>query len=141
MPLYEYECESCGHRFELIQRFADPPAERCVACGKEPVHKLISAPAIHFKGTGWYVTDYANKKSDGSPKTDSGAPKADSPSKPDGTSKTDAGSPKSEGASKTDGTSTSDAAPPPGTASGAGGEAKSASGGDSKPAQDGGKNQ
>ena len=139
MPLYEYECESCGHRFELIQRFADPPAERCVACGKQPVHKLLSAPAIHFKGTGWYVTDYANKKSDGSPKTDAGAPKADSASKADGDSKTDAGPPKSEGASKTEGASKSDAAssgatPPAGTTSSAGGDAKPASGGDSKPA-------
>jgi putative FmdB family regulatory protein len=110
MPLYEYECESCGHRFELIQRFADPPAERCAACGKGPIHKLLSAPAIHFKGTGWYVTDYANKKSDGSPKTDSGAPKPDSSSKSDDSSKTDSGAPKSDGASKTDGSAKSDAA-------------------------------
>jgi putative FmdB family regulatory protein len=139
MPLYEYACESCGHRFELIQRFADPPAERCVACGKEPVHKLISAPAIHFKGTGWYVTDYANKKSDGSPKTDAGAPKADGSSTSEGASKTDSGAPKSEGASKTEGSAKSDSAssgatPPAGAASGAGGDAKPASGGDAKPA-------
>lgn len=61
MPLYEYECQTCGHRFELIQRFADPPADVCVSCGGGPVHKLLSAPAVHFKGTGWYVTDYARK--------------------------------------------------------------------------------
>ena len=71
MPLYEYECPHCGHRFELIQRFADPPAETCVACGKGPVHKLLSAPAVHFKGTGWYVTDYAKKGSAGAGKPDS----------------------------------------------------------------------
>ena len=141
MPLYEYECESCGHRFELIQRFADPPAEHCAACGKGPIHKLLSAPAIHFKGTGWYVTDYANKKSDGSPKTDSGAPKPESSSKSDDSSKTDSGAPKSDGASKTDGASTSDSAssgatPPAGTSSGAGRDTKPASGGDSKPAHD-----
>jgi putative FmdB family regulatory protein len=138
MPLYEYECESCGHRFELIQRFADPPAERCVACGKEPVHKLLSAPAIHFKGTGWYVTDYANKKSDGSPKTDAGAPKAESSSATDGASKTDTGASKSDGASKTEGSAKSDAASSSSPAST--GDAKpAASGSASAPAKDGGK--
>jgi putative FmdB family regulatory protein len=92
MPLYEYECTACGHRFELIQRFADPPVETCVSCGQGPVHKLLSAPAVHFKGTGWYVTDYANKKSDGSPKTDAGAPKAGSAEKTDAATKSDAAS-------------------------------------------------
>jgi putative FmdB family regulatory protein len=72
MPLYEYECPSCGHRFELIRRFADPPAETCVACGQGPVHKLLSAPAVHFKGTGWYVTDYAKKSGAAAVKTDAG---------------------------------------------------------------------
>jgi putative FmdB family regulatory protein len=82
MPLYEYECSVCGHRFELIQRFADPPADTCVACGQGPVHKLLSAPAVHFKGTGWYVTDYAKKTGAAAVKTDAGpgetpAPAAD----------------------------------------------------------------
>lgn len=72
MPLYEYECSQCGHRFELIQRFSDPPAETCVSCGTGPVHKLLSAPAVHFKGTGWYVTDYA-KKGSGAPGKPEGA--------------------------------------------------------------------
>jgi putative FmdB family regulatory protein len=72
MPLYEYECSQCGRRFELIQRFADPPAEKCVACGQGPVHKLLSAPAVHFKGTGWYVTDYAKKSGAAAVKTDTG---------------------------------------------------------------------
>ena len=72
MPLYEYECSACGHRFEVIQRFADPPAEACVACGQGPVHKLLSAPAVHFKGTGWYVTDYAKKSGAAAVKTDAG---------------------------------------------------------------------
>ena len=70
MPLYEYQCDACGVRFERIQRFADPPIDRCLSCGQGPVHKLLSAPAVHFKGTGWYVTDYAGKKSDGSVRTD-----------------------------------------------------------------------
>jgi putative FmdB family regulatory protein len=61
MPLYEYECEN-GHRFELIRKFADPPLETCPQCGA-PVHKLMSSPAFQFKGTGWYVTDYARKDS------------------------------------------------------------------------------
>ncbi len=134
MPLYEYECSVCGHRFELIQRFADPPAERCASCGKGPIHKLLSAPAIHFKGTGWYVTDYANKKSDGSPKTDAGAPKSDGSPQSDGPPKSD-GAPPSDGASKTDAAS-SGATPPAGTASAASGDTKPASGGDSRPAHD-----
>jgi putative FmdB family regulatory protein len=58
MPIYEYECEKCGHRFEKIQKFSDPPLEACEKCGG-PVHKMQSAPAFQFKGTGWYVTDYA----------------------------------------------------------------------------------
>ena len=61
MPLYEYECGRCGHRFERIQRFSDPLVEECPLC-EGPVRKLISAPAIQFKGDGWYVTDYARKE-------------------------------------------------------------------------------
>ena len=63
MPLYEYECDACGHRFETIQqKFSDPPPERCPKCGGE-VRKLQSAPAIQFKGSGFYITDYARKDS------------------------------------------------------------------------------
>jgi putative FmdB family regulatory protein len=61
MPLYEYECESCGTRFEKIQKFSDPPIDVCPTCGKGPVKKLLSSPAIQFKGSGWYITDYAKK--------------------------------------------------------------------------------
>ena len=61
MPLYEYECEACGERFELIRRFSDPPVEVCTRCGKGPVTRLFSSPAIQFKGTGFYITDYAKK--------------------------------------------------------------------------------
>lgn len=60
MPLYEYECESCHRRFERIQKFSDPPASECPHCGG-PVRKLLSSPAIQFKGTGWYITDYARQ--------------------------------------------------------------------------------
>ena len=62
MPLYEYECDA-GHRFEKIQKFSDLPIETCPTCGK-PVHKLVSSPAFQFKGTGWYITDYAKKGGD-----------------------------------------------------------------------------
>lgn len=61
MPLYEYQCESCGDRFELIQKFSDAAPETCPKCGKGPVQRLLSSPAIQFKGTGWYITDYAKK--------------------------------------------------------------------------------
>ena len=61
MPLYEYECPKCG-TFEVIRKFADAPLESCPTCAR-PVEKLVSAPAIQFKGTGWYITDYARKSS------------------------------------------------------------------------------
>ncbi len=60
MPLYEYECESCAHRFERIQKYSDPLVDICPECA-DPVRKLLSSPAFQFKGTGWYVTDYARK--------------------------------------------------------------------------------
>ncbi len=60
MPLYEYQCDVCGHRFEKIQKFSDPPVDTCPKCGGK-VQKQISSPAFQFKGTGWYVTDYAKK--------------------------------------------------------------------------------
>lgn len=62
MPLYEYRCENCGARFEKIEKFSDPPVAICEKCGGH-VERLISPPAIQFKGTGWYVTDYGGKSS------------------------------------------------------------------------------
>ncbi len=64
MPLYEYKCHSCGKKFEVIQKFADEPLKTHPECGGE-VERLLSAPAFHLKGTGWYATDYA--KSNGKP--------------------------------------------------------------------------
>jgi putative FmdB family regulatory protein len=61
MPIYEYECAACGARFERIQKFSDPPVEVCPNCGEKKVQKLLSSPAIQFKGSGWYITDYAKK--------------------------------------------------------------------------------
>ena len=66
MPLYEYLCNSCGHRFEKIVKFSDEPLRVCPKCGKETVEQLLSAPAVQFKGEGWYVTDYARKGSSAS---------------------------------------------------------------------------
>jgi len=64
MPLYEYECDACGGRFEVIQKFSET-TEHCRRCGKGPVRRLMSSPAIQFKGTGWYITDYAQKGKSG----------------------------------------------------------------------------
>ena len=89
MPLYEYACDSCGETIEALQRFSDPPLETCDTCGGT-LEKLISAPSIQFKGSGWYVTDYARKdtgpetkpetakKEPAKAATDSAAPKTES---------------------------------------------------------------
>jgi putative FmdB family regulatory protein len=81
MPLYEYQCESCAQRFERIQKYSDPPVAECPSCGG-PVKKLLSSPAIQFKGSGWYITDYAKKPAPGDSKSESG-----SDGKSDGASK------------------------------------------------------
>lgn len=75
MPLYEYECEQCKHRLEAIQRFSDDPYTICPQCGGA-LKKLISSPAIQFKGSGFYITDYAksgSSKSDSKPSSGSGS--------------------------------------------------------------------
>lgn len=81
MPLYEYECKSCHHRFEKIQKFSDPPQTTCPNCGKETVEQVLSAPAVQFKGSGWYVTDYAKKSS--SPGSSAKPAESKSESKPE----------------------------------------------------------
>jgi putative FmdB family regulatory protein len=60
VPLYEYRCKACGHQFEKIQSFSAPDEKECPVCEGE-LERLISAPAVQFKGSGWYVTDYAGK--------------------------------------------------------------------------------
>jgi putative FmdB family regulatory protein len=62
MPLYEYECKKCHHRFERLRKFSDPAIKKCPECGG-PVEQVISAPAVQFKGSGWYVTDYGKNTS------------------------------------------------------------------------------
>jgi len=66
MPLYEYQCQACKKRFEKIRKFSDPPLKKCDLCGKGPVTKLLSAPGIAFKGSGFYITDYAKGSSSAS---------------------------------------------------------------------------
>src|ERR1700722_3072463 len=98
MPLYEYECKKCHHRFERLQKFSDPHVKKCPKCGG-PIEQVISAPAVQFKGSGWYVTDYAKKSSTGSA---TGSSNGDSSSKKDSKSK-------SEDSSKSDSSSKSEA--------------------------------
>jgi putative FmdB family regulatory protein len=83
VPLYEYQCKSCHSLTERIQKFSDPPLIVCPHCGGE-LEQLLSAPAVQFKGAGWYVTDYARKSSG------AGSPGGDSGSKPSEPAKADA---------------------------------------------------
>ncbi len=86
MPIYEYECTSCHHHFDLIQKINDQPPTECPQCHKDKVMRLISAAGFQLKGSGWYVTDFKNKpaegnKKDGDTKTSS-AEKKPTESKP-----------------------------------------------------------
>ncbi len=99
MPLYEYECKKCHHRFEKIQKFSDKMVKKCPECGG-PVEQMISAPAVQFKGSGWYVTDYAKKSS--SQGSSGGADSESKGSKDKKEDKSKSDSAKSDG-SKTDG--------------------------------------
>jgi putative FmdB family regulatory protein len=97
MPMYEYECSACGHRFEQIRKFSDPPVDVCPNCGEATVQKLLSSPAIQFKGTGWYITDYAKKGAAGtdtkeSASTDASKPKDKDTKKSSSDSGSDSGS-------------------------------------------------
>lgn len=76
MPLYEYKCEQCGEQFEVMQKFADEPLTTHAKCGG-PVQRLLSAPALQFKGSGWYITDYA-KGSGSKAGSDNGSSKSES---------------------------------------------------------------
>ena len=120
MPLYEYECLKCGEHFDHIQKFSDPLLTVHESCGGE-LRKLLSAPAIQFKGTGWYVTDYARAgKSDGDRKSDSDS-KSSSDSKKGDDKKSES---KSESKSETKSESKSDSK----SSSDSGSSSKSSSG-------------
>ncbi|PID73403.1 MAG: FmdB family transcriptional regulator [Desulfobacterales bacterium] len=86
MPIYEYQCEDCARTEEALQRFSDPPLSVCSECGGR-LTKLISHSAFHLKGTGWYVTDYADKKSAGSPAEKTGDAGKDAAGGTDGAQK------------------------------------------------------
>jgi putative FmdB family regulatory protein len=100
MPIYEYKCNSCGKKFEKIEKFSAAPLEIHEGCGG-PVERLISAPALQFKGTGWYVTDYAKSNSSGPGKNGSD-PKSDSKDGSKSESKSDSGSSDSKSDSKSE---------------------------------------
>jgi putative FmdB family regulatory protein len=113
VPLYEYECPTHG-RFELIRKFSDPPVKKCPTCDL-PVEKLASSPAIQFKGTGWYVTDYA-RKGNGSSASDSSAASSDSKSESK-SDKSETKSEKSEKKNESKGETKTDAKPAASTSS------------------------
>ena len=137
MPLYEYQCKQCGHRFEKIQSFSAPEIKECPKCSGE-VEKLISAPAIQFKGSGWYVSDYGkggaagsntrpdtqksgeSGKSEGSSSSDTSASKSDS-------SKSDSG-----GGGESKSSDSKSSAPSPAPSSNSGSSTSSASSGSKK---------
>src|ERR1700747_3608887 len=101
MPIYEYQCKKCHHRFERIQKFSDPHVKKCPDCGG-PVEQVISAPAVQFKGSGWYVTDYAKKTGSSQSSSSNGdSAKGDSAEKGGaGEKKTDKKETKSESSTK-----------------------------------------
>jgi len=103
MPLYEYECKKCGHRFEKILKFSDKPMKKCPDCGGA-VEQLISAPTVQFKGAGWYVTDYAKKgtSSGKSSENDSGSKDTSKDSKQDSKEAKDSKETKKEEKPKTE---------------------------------------
>ena len=88
MPLYEYQCDACAHRFEVIQKFSDAPIDVCPKCSGV-VRKLLSSPAIQFKGTGWYITDYARAGKTDSATTKPSSSDSKSETKSDSTAKTE----------------------------------------------------
>ena len=101
MPLYEYQCKKCKHKFEKIQKFSDRPIRKCPQCGG-PVDKIQHAPNVQFKGSGWYVTDYGGKgdKSKAEGGSEKGSSEKDSAEK--------GGSEKKDTAAKDDGAKSKD---------------------------------
>ncbi len=98
MPLYEYQCKKCHSLTERIQKFSDPPLTVCPHCGGE-LEQLLSAPAVQFKGSGWYVTDYAKKSSKGGSSGSNGSPAPSSESKSESSNTTSPASSEKSGSS------------------------------------------
>jgi putative FmdB family regulatory protein len=111
VPIYEYQCQKCRHREELIQKVSDPPLTECPKC-HGPMTKLIAPPALQFKGSGWYITDYSDK---GKSKTESG-----SSEKKGSAAKPAAESTPSTGTTSTEKKTDSGGSPPPAKPSGDG---------------------
>ncbi len=91
MPIYEYECESCGHRVEQMQRMSDPPLKTCPACAEDAMKRLISQTSFVLKGSGWYKTDYAAKPAPAS-SSNSGGRSSDSSGSSEGSGSSSSGS-------------------------------------------------
>jgi putative FmdB family regulatory protein len=98
VPLYEYQCKACGHVFEKIKSFSDPEEKECPVC-KGEVERLLSAPAVQFKGSGWYVTDYAGKSAK---KPSASNSSGDNSSKPAASPSSDSSTSSSSSTSKKD---------------------------------------
>jgi len=112
MPIYEYKCNLCGKRFEKIEKFSDAPLETHEGCGG-PVERLLSAPALQFKGTGWYVTDYAKSnasigKNGSESKKDSGSDSKSDSSSSTSSKSGDSSSSSSSGSSSSSSSSSSE---------------------------------
>jgi len=110
MPIYEYKCNSCGKKFEKIEKFSDAPLTVHEECGG-PVERLLSAPALQFKGTGWYVTDYA-RSNGSSPGKNAGDAKSDSGKESSTTPKSDSSSSASKSSDSSSSTSSTTATTP-----------------------------
>jgi len=109
MPLYEYKCDSCGKTFEVIEKFSDEPLQTHAGCGGA-VERLISAPAFHLKGTGWYATDYAKGNGVKAAEPKSGESRSSD-------SKSDSGSSSTESKSETKAPATTESKPAPASSS------------------------
>ena len=105
MPLYEYSCQNCGEKFEVMQKFSDAPLTNHEGCGGA-VQRLLSAPALQFKGSGWYITDYARN---------SGSGKKETGDKKEGSDKNGTGTTDSKPAAKSDTSSSTTSSPTTGS--------------------------
>ncbi len=123
MALYEYQCQQCGTRSEVLQKMADPPLTVCELCGG-PLKRLLSSPAVQFKGSGWYVTDYA-RKSGGAPSGGSKGDGGDSKAEPSKSEAKGGGESKAAGGDGSSGSASASASP---GGSGSGGAGSSGSG-------------
>ena len=108
MPIYEYRCDQCEHQFDALQKMSDDPLRDCPECGASALKKLLSAPSFQLKGTGWYETDFKDKKKDNKSSGDSSSSSSSSSSDSSSSSSGgDSGSSSSSSSSKSDSSSSS----------------------------------